>query len=807
MANSRYDFEVNADNSKFKRVISDSMKQLDDLSAKTGGTFANMSGKFGEMSGMLNSIKGMPAPLMAVGAAATAATLALSAFNSSRDHVKMLNELATQSGMTVEELQKMKSAFKETGLDIEKFGDINRDTLDKLADGVKDGSGIVEDLRAYGIEVQQYAGYLNEADGGFKAVIKTFYEMEKAGKSQAEIINMMEAMGSDASKLIPTLRALGSEEAAMLQMTKGTATITNSTAEAYARYEKAVGELSDSFENARAEALAPFVEILTDVVEGVNNVSAVINSLKTDDSQAAVKALREEYGLLVDVMDAYLKADNFVKGLSRKFEESQDTTAGWGHAARNWLQDKVGLENYDNGYGSDEWKARQQAERDLRYDGPASQGPQPGPVAKPVSTEPTPVFKDKDADKQKDDAAKKAQKAAQDSARALEKELADRKRMLTELNSLNMSLYTDSAASFAQETQQGEANLTKLNELLNKGIITQEEFDTKRKAIIDQSAGALEALMLGAQPGDLQEILSGINKVYEDQKNNLKSQFDSQLISREEYLSKVELLEQMHTARMYEFQVAKDDSLAQLRELGYTTDDENYQLEMEKLEEQFEKLQSDNAARYEAQIIDHEAFLAQKDRLEQIYAAKSQELENNKLKAQMSMTQSYANSAVQITEGIFGKQSGAAKVAFGVSKALAIANSTIDAHSAATKAMAMYPGPMGIAMAGASYAGVLAQVAQIKSTNLTGMAHDGIDNVPTEGTWLLQEGERVVDNRTNADLKDFLKDGAGQSPIEVNAPLTIQGNVDSSDRMVMDAINRYPEQVARMVEKAQSRRM
>jgi len=36
------------------------------------------------------------------------------------------------------------------------------------------------------------------------------------------------------------------------------------------------------------------------------------------------------------------------------------------------------------------------------------------------------------------------------------------------------------------------------------------------------------------------------------------------------------------------------------------------------------------------------------------------------------------------------------------------------------------------------------------------MAHDGIDSIPREGTWLLDKGERVVDRRTNADLKEYL---------------------------------------------------
>src|SRR5699024_9234046 len=105
----------------------------------------------------------------------------------------------------------------------------------------------------------------------------------------------------------------------------------------------------------------------------------------------------------------------------------------------------------------------------------------------------------------------------------------------------------------------------------------------------------------------------------------------------------------------------------------------------------------------------------------------------------------------------------------------------------------------------------MGSIANIKSTNVSGMAHDGIDNIPREGTWLLDKGERVVDQRTNGDLKDFLaaqKSGGGNyQPIEVNAPLNINGNVNNSDKMVMDAIKRHAKLVAQAVEDAQRRKM
>src|SRR5699024_11313149 len=70
------------------------------------------------------------------------------------------------------------------------------------------------------------------------------------------------------------------------------------------------------------------------------------------------------------------------------------------------------------------------------------------------------------------------------------------------------------------------------------------------------------------------------------------------------------------------------------------------------------------------------------------------------------------------------------------------------------------------------------------SSDLTGMAHDGIANVPEEGTWLLNKGERVLSPQQNADFTNFMK---GQSNtgnnsgggVIINQNFNIQGNGDA----------------------------
>lgn len=157
--------------------------------------------------------------------------------------------------------------------------------------------------------------------------------------------------------------------------------------------------------------------------------------------------------------------------------------------------------------------------------------------------------------------------------------------------------------------------------------------------------------------------------------------------------------------------------------------------------------------------------------------------------------------------GMLGENNKAAQAMFAVSKGVAIANGMMNAHESATTAMAKYPGPLGYALAASSYARVLTEVMQMKSMSL-GQFHDGIDNVPNTGTYLLQEGERVVDNRLNQDLKDFLgKQQTGKTDSQpIDASIHISGSVNG-ERELMQIMKRQQKILADIVQDAYRRKM
>lgn len=201
------------------------------------------------------------------------------------------------------------------------------------------------------------------------------------------------------------------------------------------------------------------------------------------------------------------------------------------------------------------------------------------------------------------------------------------------------------------------------------------------------------------------------------------------------------------------------------------------------------------------------------DRVAEITTTNNQRLADlasaNKV-AQLGMFSDLTSNAADMLGQLAGEGSAAYKAMFLASKAAAIAQAMVSTELAAAKALELGP-IMGIPAASLVRGLGYASVGMIAATALTGMAHDGIDNIPKEGTWLLQRGERVLSPRQNADFTQFLANAQGAAPgaagmgapAQILVQVTVDGNGQASaSTQVPPGYEQFGENLGRLIDSA-----
>ena len=131
---------------------------------------------------------------------------------------------------------------------------------------------------------------------------------------------------------------------------------------------------------------------------------------------------------------------------------------------------------------------------------------------------------------------------------------------------------------------------------------------------------------------------------------------------------------------------------------------------------------------------------------------------------QLQSGMSYVQGAAGVMAQVFGENSKAYQAMFAVQKAMAVAQVMMNAPATFSAVMATASaipvvGPfIAPGLAAGAVALQMAQAAAIGSVSFqpTGMAHDGIDRIPEEGSWWLDKGERVLKEQTSSKLDSTL---------------------------------------------------
>ena len=226
--------EMRADTKDLEKNLDKATKSIDELDKASGkasdgidnlGTKAkDTSGKMKPLSdevrnsGMslkeaggfaLSAAKGIATVTVAVGAAATA----FIAYAKVQARTIIETEaMARAAGVSVGEFQSMSFALNTVGLDAEKFGDIAKDTQERIGDFLATGGGPFQDFAdVMGYTKNEATALAKEFEtlSGPEVLQEMVTQMEDAGVSTQKMSFALEGMASDTTRLIPLLEKGG----------------------------------------------------------------------------------------------------------------------------------------------------------------------------------------------------------------------------------------------------------------------------------------------------------------------------------------------------------------------------------------------------------------------------------------------------------------------------------------------------------------------------------------------------------------------------------------------------------------------
>lgn len=206
----------------------------------------------------------------------------------------------------------------------------------------------------------------------------------------------------------------------------------------------------------------------------------------------------------------------------------------------------------------------------------------------------------------------------------------------------------------------------------------------------------------------------------------------------------------------------------------------------------------------------HEQYLQAKAALDADYAQKERDLDQQNFETKMQVYSQIAGMTGQVfsdmtalLEQSVGKSNALYKTMFFASKAASIAQAIVNTEEGATKALAQ-GGAYGSVLAGVVRATGYASVGIMAAQTIQGMAHNGIDNIPREGTWLLDGGERVLNPQQNKDLTNYLnnrQNGSSEGNVQISQQITFADGAASvntqGQKQIAESLNNAMDAWAR----------
>ncbi|MEX0296550.1 phage tail tape measure protein [Pseudomonas putida] len=737
----------------------------------------------------------------AVGAGvATAVTALTTMMVSSVNSASEISNLAAVANVSVTDFQRMAVGAKTVGIEQDKLADILKDVNDKVGDFLNTGGGGMADFfeqvaPKVGVTAEQFRNL-----SGSQALGLYVSSLEKAKVSQSEMTFYLEAIASDATALLPLLRnnASGFKEYGDAAEAAG-AVMDEKTIWAAKQFGSELTVISQYANSAKTALAAEFMPVLAqlakdlaDTTEEAGGLRSVVHELANDLVEATAvtasladgtaRSFKIAAAVIVSGFSttmAYLQSigatANTIMGsitfgdMSKDFKENADRLTAYAidHSRTASSVMSEVADAYNKPWSGDVIRDYVKRAREAATELGTIAPPPPG-----TFTPTTPA--QQAAAKEAEAAAKKLLGQFDTAEEGYKRQIAlintetDKRKEATEVAKLQFELESGNLTGLSATQQERLKGLAAELDQLKKLKQAKEDdkevagFDASVNRQLDIDQRALNSPLLNAYSGDemKQRVLDllAIEQDYQDQLEDLRQRHEAGDVSDSVYERETEILSDALEKRkaMQEKYYQDVDAMQQNGTAGFIS---GFASQAEAAMDLYSSMRDVGSA----------AFSSLTDML-------TEWAETGKLNAK-----DFAATFIQSI--------GHSLLAYAAAQ---VAMAGLNAFTAMIGVPFVGPAiAPGAAIAAAAAAGVL--MTGVGSA-LSGQAHAGIDNIPSEGTWLLDGGERVLSPAQNRDLTGYLqransvdatsKPGGGSMNVEVHnyAPAQVDVQQDG-DRM------------------------
>lgn len=791
----------------------------------------------GQLKGSLTKMKGFIASYGAIAATAVAgATTAIIAMaDTMAKHNAELERFAYLSQTSVAEFQKMAVGAQMMGIEAEKLSDIMKDWNERFGDFLTAGSGpLVDFMEQVAVKTEKGAdGAMKLAKelsklSGPESMGLFVKKMEEANLSQDQMSFLMESMASDSTLLLPLLKnnaegmrlwGEAAERAGIIMDEK--------TLKASRELQVQTKMLDMQYEGLKKRVLSQVIPALVDISEAMLDGDEKARGM-ADAGKVLADSLRGVAAIALGVWAALNMVANGIAGVTNQALDSYNLTnkaaeeSGWlgklpGIKFAKTLITAVATSGAENSYIKMAYRDNEAVMEEFStkvgklFDDTVSQSTAKlAELQNQANTTNTVATKGAQDWLDKQNKVAEAAKAAAKAQEELNRKIAEQAKLAKEVLYDYGTEFTRIEADLTKELARfNEASLPSADR--SRLIEEAKQISAARKQVYlleyQQDLDAwnwseeqklaktfeIEKARVDAKVGMSKEERAlrkkSLDEQRDDELKSLRLSQEQQLFQIEEsYMDEAKALTRRYELERQEIEKVRDAKIrAGLLNASARAEDNEYEDRRRNAYVNFQSMSSslNGSEEYfnlDKELEDRRKVIADalkwnnitEDEARAANLAAEKKYLQDRLSLHFMYGESIAESTADTMKTVFGEQSAAYKAMFAIQKGFAIAQSMIAIQQGIANAMSL-PFPANLAAAATVAAETASIIGNIKAIGLTGMAHNGIDNIPREGTWLLDGGERVLNPQQNKDLTNYLnnrQNGSSEGNVQISQQIT-----------------------------------